>query len=428
MKRVIKTVAALLALSAVACSSEIVDYSEPIADDSKIPVVNPPSQISAPLTSVVPEDVKGSNSFALKFYLANAAKLSGNVCVSPFSVGAVLGMIANGDDGICRDEILSLLGFEEGETGLAALNTHYQTLLSNLPNIDDYVKCNFTNTLWCDPEAIQIRQPFMETLSDHYYTTRIDISPYGEYGKNSINRFVSKNTNNLIPEFLQQPLDVNLAFLNTSYFKAPWMDSFDKDNTEKRTFHDINHLEQQADFMCLTTIPECAILDDGSEVVRLMYGTNRHFSITLILPPSTDASALDEALNEDYINSVNGKLKDEKVKIILPKFEVEYNNPNTLDILKEIGLENVCSGMPFNLISDSNDYLLSCFIHATKLKIDEDGTEGAAASLGGFIDMAGPSFNPTKPREIVFDHPFIFYIQENTTGSILFIGSVKTFS
>ena len=116
-------------------------------------------------------------------------------------------------------------------------------------------------------------------------------------------------------------------------------------------------------------------------------------------------------------------MKDEHVMMWLPKFEIESNNPHTIDVLKYLGLENVGSGsQPFGLIVDQRNFYLQCFIHATKLKVDENGTEGAAVSLGGMTEGENSSI-----REIIFDRPFIFYIQENTTGTILFIGSVKTF-
>ena len=76
----------------------------------------------------------------------------------------------------------------------------------------------------------------------------------------------------------------------------------------------------------------------------------------------------------------------------------------------------------FGLITDLSEFNLTKFIHATKIMVDENGTEAAAVSLGGMTSGV-----PKPVPRIVFDRPFIFYIQENTTGTILFIGSVKTF-
>ncbi|MDE6693384.1 MAG: hypothetical protein K2K05_08365 [Muribaculaceae bacterium] len=432
MNRFLKTLAGITALSLTACLGETVDYTGPeiCPGFPDVPVFYPPEMASAPLSTITQESVENSNEFALKFYLANSKECRGNVCVSPFSVGSVLAMIANGGTGTGRDEILSLLGFEESESGLNALNTHYQTLLSNLPNIEEDISCKFTNSLWCDPTLHPINESFMQTISGHYYAGKVDFAPGGESGKAAINEFVSKNTNGLIREFLSSPLDIDLAFLNTSYFKAGWTYPFFKDKTSKEDFHDIDYKKQKTDFMVNRAILEYAQTEDGTEAVRLNYGNKRQFSMTLILPTTLiNHVALDEVLTTENVRQINSNFKHMDMKVKLPKFDVGLNNPNTIDILREMGLEQVCTGKAFfSMISENKPFFLKCFVHAAKLKVDEEGTEGAAASLGG-MDYASPGDEiPQKPLEIVFNRPFIFYIQENTTGSILFIGSVKTFS
>ncbi len=220
---------------------------------------------------------------------------------------------------------------------------------------------------------------------------------------------------------------MELAFLNTSYFKAGWSEPFFKDLTTKGEFLDINYKKQKPNFMVNSSIMEYARTDDGTEAVRLYYGERRQFSMTFILPTTQiNHVALDEALTADNLRQINTGMTYEPLILKLPKFEVELNNSNTMKILEEIGLEQVCTGKAyFDNISD-DIFFLSCFVHAAKLKVDEEGTEAAAASLGGMLNSG--SMNPQNPREIVFNRPFIFYIQEKTTGSILFIGSVKTFS
>lgn len=429
-------VAAISGLMIVSCSGETVDYSEPpvtkpdpsipsepsVELPSALPEVASPSTAAAPLSSIQHEAVEGFNDFAWRFYLANSAQGHENVCVSPLSVGAVLGMIANGDDGAGRDEILKTLGLGQGEEGLNTLNAFYQTLLSNLPNIEEGISCDVTNTLWCDP-SILIRQSFMQTITDSYYAYGIGINPGGENGWKAINEFVDKNTNGLIKNFLSSPLDVSLAFLNTLYFKAGWTEGFIEGYEWKESFLDIDGNEQQIDFMRSGdwTWYDYGVTEDGTEAVRLNYGEKEQFSMTCILPSlSINHTAVDEVLTIDNINALNESMKSQEMTVKLPKFEIEMNNPNTLSILKSMGLG---AKDTFGLITDSSEFFLNKFIHATKIKVDENGTEGAAVSLGG---MTSGVHAPIP--EIVFDRPFIFYIRENTTGVILFIGSVKTFS
>ncbi len=432
----------IVGLMIVSCSGETVDYSEPpvtppevilpeVTDlPTDLPNVAAPEQPSASLSTISTETVENFNDFSMKFYLANSEMSHGNVCVSPFSVGAVLGMIANGDDGDGRDEILRMLGFDQSEAGLNTLNTYYQTLMSNLPNIEEGISCDVTNTMWCDPLAFRIRKSFMQTIMDRYYAYGIGISPGGANGQKAINEFVDKNTNGLIKNFLTSPLDISLAFLNTLYFKAGWSQGFEEYATSKRPFLDIDGKESEAEFMYRFDMTEYAETKDGTEAIRLNYGNQRQFSMTCILPSSKiNHIPLDEVLTSDNFKSINSGMKEEYVMMWLPKFEIESNNTKTIDILKHLGLENVGTGSyPFGLIADQENFYLKCFIHATKIKVDENGTEGAAVSLGGMDNSGGPDSDETSIRVINFNRPFIFYIQENTTGAILFIGSVKTFS
>ncbi|MDE7418690.1 MAG: hypothetical protein K2N35_00605 [Muribaculaceae bacterium] len=434
MNRIFSTLAtSILGLLIVSCTGEIVDYSEPTVTPPEIippevtdlptdiPDITIPTIASAPLSSIPAEIIENFNDFSLRFYLANSEGNKKNVCVSPLSVGAVLGMLANGDDGESRDGILKMMGFEENQKGLDALNTYYQTLLSNLPNIEEGITCNMTNTLWCDPSRYGIIKSFMESIADCYYAYGIGINPSGDAGKNAINMFVDKNTNGLIKDFLKKPLESELAFLNTLYFKAGWSEAFVEWETYERIFVDIEGNEQVTDFMSNGEFAEYAVTEDGTEAVRFNYGELKQFSMMCILPSSSISHTdLDEVLTLDNINDLNNNMKYMRAYVCLPKFEIEMNNPNTLSILTSMGMKD---SSKFGLITDVGEFYLNSFIHATKIKVDENGTEGAAVSLAEMTTgVHGPVPN------VVFDRPFIFYIQENTTGTILFIGSVKTFS
>jgi len=74
--------------------------------------------------------------------------------------------------------------------------------------------------------------------------------------------------------------------------------------------------------------------------------------------------------------------------------------------------------------SDAADFSNMCDLpakisevkHKTFIKVDEEGTEAAAATSVGIV--------PTSVFALLLDRPFIFAIRESTSGTILFIGRV----
>lgn len=115
--------------------------------------------------------------------------------------------------------------------------------------------------------------------------------------------------------------------------------------------------------------------------------------MTCILPSlKINHVPLDEALDDETFTAISKSMKEEYMIVRLLRFEVEMNNSDTLEILRSIGLN---AGDKFSLITDKNDFYLSCFIHATKIKVDENGTEGAAVSLGGMDEAVGPGMQTT---------------------------------
>ena len=79
-------------------------------------------------------------------------------------------------------------------------------------------------------------------------------------------------------------------------------------------------------------------------------------------------------------------------------------------------------GADFSGITGKRDLSISNVIHKAFISVDEKGTEAAAATAVTMCMMAAPD----KVRPVVFnaDHPFVFLIRDNETGSILFMGKI----
>jgi serpin B len=67
---------------------------------------------------------------------------------------------------------------------------------------------------------------------------------------------------------------------------------------------------------------------------------------------------------------------------------------------------------------------ISAVIHKAYVDVNEEGTEAAAATAITVKALAARPTPPTPPIIFRADHPFMFLIRDNRSGSILFIGRV----
>jgi len=91
-------------------------------------------------------------------------------------------------------------------------------------------------------------------------------------------------------------------------------------------------------------------------------------------------------------------------------------------VLKSMGMTNAFSpNADFSGINGKRDLFISAVIHKAYVEVNEEGTEAAAAT--GVV-MRLTSIGPAPIPVFRADHPFLFLIRDNLTGSILFIGRV----
>jgi serpin B len=68
-----------------------------------------------------------------------------------------------------------------------------------------------------------------------------------------------------------------------------------------------------------------------------------------------------------------------------------------------------------------NDLFIGAVIHKAYIRVDEEGTEAAAAT-GVHMTLSAEMAPETPIPVFRVDHPFLFLIRDNRTGSILFLG------
>lgn len=373
-----------------------------------------------PLSAIGKDNASKTNEFATLLLKTIATTNQGNTSISPASIFCTLAMMANGDDGECRDEILRLLGYGDGPNELLELNKYCNALLAEATNFNGDTQCGFTNSLWHKTD-FPLLPSFTDDLKKIFGAAKYPIWLGDEAGRWAVNEFVEVNTKGMITEFLKQPLYVDLGILNTTYFKGIWKQKFDKKNTKHAAFHNVDGSISKVPFMTLTDYIAHADAD-GIKAVRLPYAGDRYM-MTLIQPDETvGIENLVESFSKSTIDDITSYFHPDQVELRLPKFEDELNM-NVIESLKRLGLTSTCK-KGLQKVSDDS-LVLTDFIHAVKIKVDEEGTEGGAATMAGFLTAVTTGDNQ-QAILIEFDHPFIYLISDNISGTILFTGIINS--
>jgi len=111
-------------------------------------------------------------------------------------------------------------------------------------------------------------------------------------------------------------------------------------------------------------------------------------------------------------------VREQPVRVFLPQFKLtsEFRLDDTL---KAMGMLLAFDRADFSGMTGKRDLFISAVIHKAFVDVNEEGTEAAAATA---VIMGRGLAIPRQPAEFRADHPFVFLIRHNRTGSILFLG------
>ncbi|XP_055923317.1 serine protease inhibitor 88Ea [Eupeodes corollae] len=241
-----------------------------------------------------------------------------------------------------------------------------------------------------------------------------------------INNWVSEVTKNEIPEILNAgdiDTETNLVLANAAYFKGQWESKFDANDTTQEVFYTSSNKQTFVDMMHKNGTYALSVDERlRAHVLEMPYLSDKKggVSMVIILPPFTPNS-LDDVLERLTPETLNLALKEgmaREIEISLPKFEFEQNL-ELLPILNKMGINQLFTSKA-DLSGFSMDKQLSLgdAKHVAKIKVDEEGSTAAAAT----VLFSFRSARPLEPTKFECNHPFLFLIYDHKTQAILFTG------
>jgi serpin B len=340
-----------------------------------------------------------------------------NIMISPLSVSYALGMTYNGATGTTLQAFNDVLHF--GDLTTQEVNESYKDLMDQLLHLDDQVEFSMANSIWYRL-GFQVLSEFIKINKDYFDAEVREIDFGDPKTLEVINQWIEDKTNDKIQDMLDFiPPNVVMYLINAIYFKATWKYEFDKEDTYKGDFNLANGTKDQVDYMRVTGDFIYTSNEDFT-AVELPYGDST-FSMVVILPSTgKEVSELVANMDVTHWDSWFDNSRLMGVQVDLPKFKYEFKELLN-DPLKNLGLGVAFSaGADFTKINPAGGLFISRVIHHTFIDVQEEGTEAAAATIVEIAYTSGGG----SPIYFKADKPFLYFIKENSTGAIVFIGKV----
>lgn len=376
-----------------------------------------------PLDSRAYEVAISNNKMALDILkeMAKSERLTeNNIVFSPFSIYNFLAMLANASDPIAQDEILDVLSNGASHLTIDRINDYCSMMNEWLPKVDGQCNLRIGNSIWID-KRYQIN-PTTEKMLSEIFSADIfnNVIINSEEAKSAINEWHRSQTSGMIEDLLKERLDDSYAvFLtNALYFRGCWQSQFNKNNNTTAKFHGL-HGDIDATFMNQKITLESSKYD-SFRCVSIPYG-NRNYQMKIVMPnKESDIYKFADTFSEEYINHPDVDKESITYNLYLPKFNAEIDFVCN-DALKNIGVEKVFFLGLSKLIVGWIDSVKD--IHQlTKISVDEEGTAAAAVTYA--ITDGSNQFDNEEVQELKIDSPFLYLIEETSTGTILFEGIV----
>ena len=372
----------------------------------------------------------GNNRFAADLYrhlASDPENMGKNIFFSPYSISSALAITYEGARGTPADEIGSVLHLPQNET---LRRTGFAGLDAILNNGDENYTLRTANALWAE-ETYPFLPGYVDTAARWYSAnvTNLDFITDSEASRQTINRWVEEKTEDKIRDLLPagsiDPM-TRLVITNAIYFKGTWVKQFDPDETTEEEFRISSDEAVQVPMMHRPDDDAIYgyVEPETLQVLRMPYAhaDGTELSMLVLLPREDNLTAVEEALDPETLSGIRDSMIDQRVRVVFPKFTLEttYSLPR---LLAAMGMPTAFTdAADFSGMDGTEDLLISDVVHKAFVDVNEEGTEAAAAT-GVVMNVASA---PMEDRTPVFraDHPFVFLIVEEDSGTILFAGRV----
>jgi serpin B len=358
-----------------------------------------------------------------------------NVFVSPHSIASALAMTYAGSANATKAQMAEALSITLDDEDFHRSNNVLDRILMSRANTPtesgEALTLDIVNQTF-GQVGFNFEQDYLDVLAMHYGAglRLVDFISDGEGVRQAINAWVEARTrdriSNLLPEGVLNPL-TRFVLVNAIYFYGSWQNAFDPDQTTNQPFSlvdgssvDVPLMRQQHRFGYYADVDTVA--------ASLPYAGNE-VSMILWMPadPTADFTEWEAEFTRESFDTVAAAVRYSVEAIVhLPRFQTE-GSFSLSDPFKTLGMVDAFDPCDADFspmtgaapCTPEAALYISAILHKTFVKVDEEGTEAAAATA---VIMDTTDSVPDQPVEIRFDRPFYYAVYDHGTGTVLFMG------
>ncbi|KAM7164695.1 alpha-1-antitrypsin-like [Macrochelys suwanniensis] len=363
--------------------------------------------------------VPSNADFAFRLYKQIASEApKKNIFFSPVSISTAFAMLALGAKSATLTQILEGLAFNLTELQEKEIHDGFHNLIHMLNHPDSELQLDLGNALFLK-EKLKALEKFLADVKNLYEAEAFSINFRNTAeAQKQINDYVEKKTHGKIVELVKD-LDPETAMILVSYifFKGKWEKPFMPEDTKERDFF--------VDEETIVKVPMMRRMgrfdfyfdaELSCTVVQLFYSGSA--AAFFILPNKGKMKQVEDALWKETVSRWSTSFHRSSANLYIPKFSISATYELKNHLIK-MGITDVFTKQAdLSGITGDPELQVSRVVHKAVLKIDERGTEAAAATGIEIMPMS-------VPLAIEFNSPFMVMIFDRTTNSTLFLGKIN---
>ncbi|KAF4696764.1 hypothetical protein FOZ60_015664 [Perkinsus olseni] len=316
---------------------------------------------------------------------------------------------------------IAAYGAQEGKTLDGLLNVTHAEDLEQLCDISrDFSRSGGDRDVLLSANAVW--SPYLTESFIDDVKTNLNAEVFPEVpNKDLINAWVDRKTKGMIKNLLSDDPPDGATLVNAVHFKDQWKTAFMKTFTREADFHARKDEPPVKVEMMVAASPYGDTrqkgfdyyADDKVQVAEVPYA-HEDYDALVALP--AEGVSVDNFVARDFDTWCEGMQHNKEGSISFPKFKAEYGVRDMTSEFERMGL--VLDG---DYSKMGPGLRVGSVLHKAVMKVDEEGTEAAAASA--MVMLTAMPIDP--PFHMVCNRPFMFIVRHKPTNSIVFIAKIR---